>query len=120
MDPLNALEPGRPTAPGELEKRIERQVEAAYDYRGMVTVKFKDGRSLEGYLFNREFKNPKLKEDYFIDLFQKGSGERKRCSIGDLETVIPSGEDCAAAAPGDTLLNSTELSGVSPDTAGTR
>ncbi len=75
---------------------LEAQIEAAYDYRGHVSVKLKDGRTVEGFLFNRQFKNPKLKEDHFIELTLKGSGENQKYSIDLVESVSLTGQDCAA------------------------
>lgn len=75
---------------------IEKQIEAAYDFRGHVTVKFRNGETVEGFIFNREYSNPKLSEDNFIELFLKGSGERKKYSIPDVLSVKLSGKDYAS------------------------
>ena len=74
---------------------LEKQVEAAYDYRGYVTVKFKNGETLEGFVFNREFSNPKLKEDPFIEMFPKDKDERKRYPISAIQSIELTGENCA-------------------------
>ena len=75
---------------------IERQIEAAYSFRGYVTLKFRNGGKLECYVFNRVYANPRMKEDCFIEVFPRGSGERKRFSISSLDSVALTGEDCAA------------------------
>ena len=78
---------------------LAKQIEAAYDYRGHVTIKFKNGETAEGFVFNREFSNPRMKEDNFIEAFLKGSGEKKQYSIASIQSIELTGEDCAAAAP---------------------
>ena len=75
---------------------LEKQVEAAYDYRGHVTIRFKTGDAAEGFVFNRQFASPQLKEDPFIEVFLKGSGERKKYSLASIESIALTGEDCAA------------------------
>lgn len=75
---------------------LERQIEAAYDFRGHVTVKFKTGETVEGFVFNRQFANPKLAQDNFIEITLKGSGENRRYAISALESISLTGQDCAA------------------------
>lgn len=78
---------------------LEKQVEAGFDYRGHVTITFKDGKKVEGFLYNREFKNPKLPVDHFIEVILKSGGEAQRYAISDLQSVELTGEDCAALNP---------------------
>ena len=75
---------------------LKSQIEAAYDFRGHVTVSFKDGAKVEGYLFNRQFPGPALPGDGFVELFLKGSGERRKVPMASIASVALSGEDCAA------------------------
>ena len=75
---------------------VEQQIEVAYDFRGHVTVALKAGGSVEGYLFNRQFANPRLAEDNFVELVLKGSGESRRLKIAEIASVTLTGEDCAA------------------------
>lgn len=75
---------------------IERQVEAAYDFRGHVTLTLKDGTSFVGYIFNREYANPKSPEQNFIDVIPKDSEERRRIPIPALAKVELTGTDYAA------------------------
>ncbi len=74
---------------------IEKQIDAAYDFRGHVTIKLKDGKTVEGFIFNRQFKNPKLKRDNFIEVVLKGSGDKAEIDIGTVLSVEITGEDCA-------------------------
>lgn len=80
--------------------QLKKQIEEAFHYRGHVTMTFKDGKSIEGYLFNREYEIPKGArghfEDYFVDVFLKGSGDKVRFSMKDLQSVALTGPDEAA------------------------
>jgi hypothetical protein len=73
-----------------------KQIEAAFDYRGHVTVALKDGRTLEGYIYNRQLAGPKLKEEPFIELMVKNGDERLKLRVSELSSVALTGEDCAA------------------------
>ncbi|MBI4211580.1 MAG: hypothetical protein HY540_02985 [Deltaproteobacteria bacterium] len=75
---------------------LQQQIEQAFNYRGNVTIAFKHGNPVEGFLYNREFTNPKIPENNFIDVFLKGSGEPVRYKINDLQSVALTGEDLAA------------------------
>lgn len=79
-----------------LSAELKKQIEAAYDFRGHVTVRLKDGSSVEGFLFNRQYDNAKLAEDNFIEVMVKGGGERKRFAFAAIESVALTGEDAAA------------------------
>ena len=85
---------------------LEKQIEAAYDFRGHTTLRFRDGQVVEGYLFNRQYDNPKLPHDNFIEVMLKGSGERRRFPISALESVALTGEDCAAGKSYEDYLKS--------------
>ena len=75
---------------------LERQIEAAFDYRGHVTIAFKTGESVEGFVFNRQFAHPKLSEEPFIEVFLAGSGERRKYAIATIQSVALTGKDYAA------------------------
>lgn len=83
---------------------LHKQIDAAFDYRGYVTVHLKSGEAVEGYLFNRQFSNPRLAQDNFVELFLKGGGENRRLSIADIASVALTGEDCAAGKSYDDYL----------------
>lgn len=76
---------------------LERQLEAAFDYRGDVTLTLKSGEQVEGYLFNRDFApHPKAGEAPFVDVFLRAGGQA-RYRISEIEAVELSGEDPARA-----------------------
>lgn len=78
------------------QNKLEEEIEIAFHYRGHANLKFKDGRLIEGYLYNREFTNPKVAKDRFVEIFLKGSGDPEVYSIDELESVSLSGKDYAA------------------------
>jgi len=78
---------------------VEKQIEAGYDYRGHVTITFKSGEKIEGFIANRQFPNPKLKEDNFIEVHLKGSGEVRRYPIPSVLSVELTGKDWALVNP---------------------
>ena len=78
-----------------LNSDLEKQINAAYDYRGHVTIKFKSGESLEGFVYNRQFSDSKLAEDSFIEIFPKGSDERKKYAASTIQSIELTGENCA-------------------------
>ena len=75
---------------------LEKQIEAAYDYRGHVTVNLTAGEKVEGFLFNREFANPLAKEQHYVDLVIKDRDERRRIPIASIRSIELTGQDCAA------------------------
>ena len=75
---------------------LERQIEAAFDYRGDVTVERADGKLVEGFLFNRDFApHAALKTTPFVEMMLP-SGEQTRYPIAELSAVRLSGQDHAA------------------------
>ena len=80
----------------EPKNDLERKIDAAYDYRGHVTLSLQDGSSVEGFVFNREFDNPKLERDNFIEINLKDSEERRKIFITDIKDAAMTGEDAAA------------------------
>jgi hypothetical protein len=82
------------TAPGN---DLERQIEAAFDYRGHVTITLKSGERVVGYMYNRQFVHPQLREPPFLEMFLAGSGERRKFSLDGIDAVALTGKDYAAA-----------------------
>lgn len=60
-------------------------INAAVDYRGDVTLELKDGRIVEGFLYN-SFKGN-------LDLFPKNSPQKQSIAAEDLKSVTFSGKD---------------------------
>jgi hypothetical protein len=72
---------------------VAAQIEAAYDYRGHVTLTLKDGKAVEGYLYNREL--APLKGEPYVELMRKDSDERLRFAARDVKSVALTGKDFA-------------------------
>lgn len=79
-----------------IPSELKQQIEAAYDYRGYVTVTLKDGTLVEGFLFNRQYTNPKLSQDNFIDIILKNKDRKLRLPVTRVLSIALTGEDCAA------------------------
>ena len=73
---------------------VARQIEAAYDFRGHVTLVLEDGRALEGFLFNRELRP--LKGEPYVELMVKDSDQRLHLSAASVRSVTLTGKDFAA------------------------
>lgn len=82
----------------QITDELKKQIEDAFYYRGHVTLTFKDGKTAEGYLFNRDYElHPNAKgEGYFLDLFLKGSGDKVRYWMKDVRSIALTGVDEAA------------------------
>ena len=45
-----------------LSNEVAKQIDEAFDFRGHVTVSFTDGKTMEGYLFNRDQQGGKVEQ----------------------------------------------------------
>ena len=68
-------------------------VEEAFGYRGDVTVTTRDGRTVEGYLFDR--RAPEGGEDGSLRILV-AAGTRERIRYADVATIAFTGRDTAA------------------------
>lgn len=66
-------------------------IEAAFDYRGDVTLELKDGTRIQGYVFNRE---PRGGEPY-LQLFPQNEDGSRTIQYADIVTVEFTGDDTA-------------------------
>jgi len=82
----------RPALVRESE-RLEA-LEHAFDYRGDVTLRLTDGRTIEGYLFDRRVGST-LAESV-ARIFPKDSNERLTVRFDEIEELVFSGKDTAA------------------------
>ncbi len=76
-----------------LSKDVAAQIDAAFDFRGHVTVTLDDGRTVEGYLFNREL--TPLQGEAYIEVMPKDSDERRRFPAASVRAVAMTGKDFA-------------------------
>ena len=77
------------------EAEIREALEKAFDYRGDLTITLKDGRKIEGYLFDRKIKGPSLSE-CFVRLMPKDSSEKLSIAYSDVAALAFTGRDTAA------------------------
>jgi hypothetical protein len=67
-------------------------VEHAFDYRGDITLDLDDGRSVDGYLFNR---NRDVAEP-FVQLFERGEATPSTIPYVRIRAIRFTGKDTAA------------------------
>lgn len=72
---------------------VAAQIDAAYDYRGHVTLTLNDGAAVEGFLFNREL--APAKGEAYVEMLRKDSDERLRFAASDVKAVALTGKDFA-------------------------
>jgi hypothetical protein len=72
---------------------VAAQIEAAYDFRGHITLTLNDGTVVEGFLFNRE--SSPLKGEPYVEVLRKDSDERLRFASQDVKSVALTGKDFA-------------------------
>jgi hypothetical protein len=77
-----------------VSKEIAAQIDAAFDYRGHVTVTLQDGKTVEGYLCNREL-SP-FKGEPYVEIIRKDSDERLRFPAEQVRAVALTGKDFAS------------------------
>ncbi len=71
---------------------LTRLIDLAFDYRGDTTLLLHDGRSIDGYLFN---KNAAAPEPY-VQVYLPGKDAPERVSYAAIRTVHFTGKDTAA------------------------
>ncbi|RMG16752.1 MAG: hypothetical protein D6731_05500 [Planctomycetota bacterium] len=72
---------------------LQEQIEAAFDYRGDVTVTLAGGEQIVGFLFNRDLRP--AREAPYVELFLPAGGRRK-IEVARIESVALTGRDHAA------------------------
>ena len=72
-----------------------KQIEAAYDFRGHVTIILTSGKTLEGFVFNRIKKSPRVPDGDYLDVMVKDSEEKRRLRFSEIASVVLSGKNFA-------------------------
>jgi hypothetical protein len=72
----------------------------AFDYRGDVTITTKDGKSLEGYIFDRR---SKIAEPY-VRMIPRDTDDRVNIKYADISSIVFSGKDTAAGKSWETWI----------------
>jgi hypothetical protein len=76
------------------ESDLREALEKAFDYRGDVTLTTKDGKKLEGYIFDRV--SGQNLASSFVRVLPKDSGQRLKVSYADIAALAFTGRDTAA------------------------
>jgi len=82
---------------------IRAALEQAFDYRGDVMITLKDGRCVEGYIFDRNSDGQSLDECY-VRLFPKDQENKLSVRYSDIARLQFSGRDTAAGKSFETWV----------------
>jgi hypothetical protein len=82
---------------------VRAALEKAFDYRGDITVTLKDGRTVEGYLFDRRSAGPAL-ADCSVRLLPKDTDEKVTVRYSDVAALAFTGRDTAAGKSWETWV----------------
>jgi hypothetical protein len=77
------------------EPEIRAAIEKAFDYRGDLTLTLKDGRTVEGYVFDRKIKGSAL-SDCVVRLMPKDDPGKLSVPYSDIASLAFTGRDTAA------------------------
>lgn len=80
----------------DIEQNLKQQIEDAFHYRGHVTVTLNNGTAVEGFLYNRQYEDPRHPEGSYVELVVKNKDENRRFPIADIRHIALTGEDPAA------------------------
>jgi len=75
---------------------LPAEIEKAFDYRGDVTLRLKDGREAVGFLSNRESKGNRRCPEPFVEMMLSGQTEKTIIKYSEIRGVTLTGEDTAA------------------------
>jgi hypothetical protein len=77
------------------EQDIKTALEKAFDYRGDLTITLKDGRKIDGYVFDRRSESPRLSE-CVVRVMPKDAPGRLSIAYSDIAALAFTGKDTAA------------------------
>ncbi|HTZ99261.1 MAG TPA: hypothetical protein VMB02_02955 [Candidatus Aquilonibacter sp.] len=81
--------------PTATDPEIREALEKAFDYRGDITITLKDGRAIEGYVFDRKSTGKSL-GDCAIRVMPKNEPGKLSISYADIAALAFTGRDTAA------------------------
>ena len=85
---------------GGSDEERRHVIDAAFDFRGDVTLTLRGGERLEGYVSNRDFDAP----EPFLQIFPRSGGRPVRIPCGDVDALEVTGRDTAEGKSFDTWL----------------
>jgi len=77
------------------DPEIREALEKAFDYRGDITITLKDGRAIEGYVFDRKSNGPSL-ADCSIRMMPKNEPGKVSIAYSEIAALAFTGRDTAA------------------------
>ena len=77
------------------EAETRAALEKAFDYRGDLTITLKNGRKIEGYIFDRKEKGPLL-SDCLVRVMPQDGSPRVSIPYSDVAALAFTGRDTAA------------------------
>jgi hypothetical protein len=77
------------------EEEIRGALEKAFDYRGDLTITLKDGRKVEGYIFDRRAESSHLNE-CTVRMIPANQREKVSIRYSDIAALAFTGKDTAA------------------------
>lgn len=78
-----------------ISDELKKQIDAAFDFRGHVTLTFEDGKTLDGFLYNRIYKTEKVPDGDYVEVFAKDSDESQRFPMASIRSISLSGKNFA-------------------------
>lgn len=88
---------------------LHTQIEAAYDHRGHATIVLKDGKTVEGFVYNRIHSSKRMPEGDYLDVMVKDSDEKRRLRFGEIASISLSGKNYA-----ETYAEGLKRTGTAP------
>ena len=76
------------------EDDLRNALEKAFDYRGDITLTFKNGERVEGYVFNRH--TGKGLADSYVQYYPANALDKRKASYADVARIEFTGKDRAA------------------------
>ena len=71
------------------DAKLIEQINAAFDYRGHVTLTLKQGEPVVGYLFNRELSAPSP----YVELVREGDAAEISVAVETIASIELTGKD---------------------------
>ncbi|WP_263357750.1 hypothetical protein [Acidicapsa ligni] len=76
------------------EADLQNALEKAFDYRGDISLTFKNGETVEAYIFNRQ--SGKSLADSYVQYFASNALEKRKASYAEIARIEFTGKDRAA------------------------
>lgn len=95
-----AADPTQPSPSPLAAPDLRQLVDRALDYRGDVTLRLRDGQSIEGYIYDRRFDGPQP----CVRLLPSNGGARKTVPLADIVAIDFTGRDMAAGKSWETWV----------------